>query len=115
MFKYALIALAVTASLSTAATAQQSNINVNAAGDNVRSATVNIADLKLTSAADQYALRSRVRQAALEACTFDASRTVDNACALDAKRDGMSQANAAIAAANGGRLAAGTIVLHGAR
>ena len=110
MFKQTLLALALTAGLSTAATAHQDNINV-AAGNNVRTASVNVADLNIASADGKAALNARVNKAVAEVCTFGASRfDVDTACAGDAKRDASSQ----IAAIGSGRLAQSAIVLHGA-
>lgn len=115
MFKTTLIAFALTTGMTTAALAQQDNIDVSA-GSDVRTASVNIGDLNLTTLAGQSALRARLNVAANQVCNFGASRfDIDTACAYDAKRDAATQATAAIDAAANGKVAMTAISLRAAR
>jgi UrcA family protein len=93
MTKFALIALACSASLSTAAFAAD-DIAVLASGD-THSAKVNIADLNLTEARGKVLLRARMKQAVQAICAADA------ACNYTAERDSARLASNAIAAASG--------------
>jgi len=95
MNPFALIALACSAGLSTAALAAPDDIAVSAADRYTRTATVNIADLDLTQARGKATLHSRVKQAVREVCATDAAFN------YDAERDGARLASRAIAAANG--------------
>lgn len=114
MMKSALLALAMTAGMTTAAIAQD-NINVSAGADS-RTAAVNVGDLNLASASGQSALHARLNDAAKQVCTFGASRfDVDTACAADAQREASAQAVALINASANGKVAQSTVVLHGAK
>ncbi len=84
MIKYALIALACTAGLSTAALAQNDDIAVSAVN----------ADLDLTRSRGKVALHSRLRKAVRAVCANDA------ACSYTAERESARQGSAAIAAAH---------------
>lgn len=94
MTKYALIALACAAGLSTAAVAD-SDIAVSGNDGYTRSATVRIADLNLTQASGKAALRTRLKKAVDAVCATDA------ACNYTAERDTARLASNAIASANG--------------
>ena len=115
MKNYALLALAVTAGLSTAALAQDDNINVNADNGATRTATVNIADLDLHQPAGRLAVHSRVKQAINAVCGEETTtRSLDSACAATAQRDASRQIYA-VFADKSGRLAQNSVVISGAR
>jgi len=115
MKNYALLALAVTAGLSTAAFAQSDNINVNAVSGTTRTATVNIADLNLRESAGRLALHSRLKQAVNAVCgEATTTRSLDTACAATAQRDASRQVYAVLADKSG-RLAQNSVVVTGAR
>ena len=95
MTKYALIALACVAGLSTAAFAQDdSDIAVSGADGFTRTASVNIADLDLTRAHGKAALRTRMKRAVVAVCAEDA------ACNYTTERQAAAVASNAIASAN---------------
>lgn len=100
MFKHALLALACTAGLSTAALAD-SDIAVSGPDGLTRTATVNIADLNLTEARGKVALHARLKKAVRAVCAADA------ACNYTAERQSARLASDAIASASG-RLAMAT-------
>ncbi|WP_340317835.1 UrcA family protein [Rhizorhabdus argentea] len=95
MIKYALIALACSAGLSTAALAAPEDIAVAATDALTRTATVNIADLDLNQARGKVVLHSRLKQAVRAVCETDA------ACNYQAERETARLASNAIAAASG--------------
>jgi UrcA family protein len=94
MFKHALIALACTAGLSTAALADD-DIAVSGPDGLSRTATINIADLNLTQARGKVALRARLKKAVDAVCADDA------ACNYTTERQAARIASDAIASANG--------------
>jgi UrcA family protein len=109
-------ALLAAAFLSTAAFAQTDRIDVSAASVEgvTQTAAVHANDLDLTRRADQVQLRIRVAQAVDHVCTFS-DRFVDKGCAGEAASNARIQTNAAIAEANGARLASATVgASHGA-
>lgn len=121
-----LVAIALAASLSTAAMAAHDDlISVSASpvDSNSKIANVKIADLDLRSAAGQKALHARLATAVREVCTFGGDRgprlPVDRGCAGDAAASAEEQARNVIAmAANGNQSASAmpkTVALHGVK
>lgn len=94
MTKYALIALACAAGLSSAAFAD-SDISVSGGDGLTRTASVNIADLNLTKANGKVALRARMKKAVNAVCAEDAE------CNYTTERQAARLASDAIASANG--------------
>lgn len=94
MFKYALIALACTASLSSAAIADD-DIAVSARDGLTWTAKVNIADLNLKQNRDKAQLLQRMRKAVHAVCEFDA------VCNYRTEIQAFRLASQAIASANG--------------
>lgn len=94
MTKYALIALACAAGLSTAAIAAEDDIAVSATDHFSYSASVNIADLNLTQARGKAVLHTRMKRAVRAVCADDA------VCNYTTERESARLASNAIAAAN---------------
>jgi UrcA family protein len=95
MTKYALLALACAAGLSSAAFAEDNDIAVSGADGITRTAEVNIADLDLTKANGKVALHARMKKAVNAVCAEDA------ACNYTTERQAARLASNAIASANG--------------
>jgi UrcA family protein len=120
-----LIAIALAATLSSAAMAANNDLlSVSArkidADTNV--ANVKIADLDLTTAVAQRALRARIASAVTAVCTFGGDKgprlPVDRGCAGDAAWDANQQAQAVIAMAASHQSASAmpaTVTVRGAR
>jgi len=94
MTRYALLALACAASLSSAAFAQD-DIAVSGPDGLSRTASVTIADLDLTRANGKVALHSRMKKAVRAVCGDDA------ACNYTTERQAAAMSSDAIASANG--------------
>ena len=99
MTRYALLALACAAGLSSAAYAD--DIAVSGADGLSRTASVNVADLDLRKANGKVALHARMKKAVRAVCADDA------ACNYTTERQAARLASDAIASANG-RLAMAT-------
>lgn len=109
MTKYALLALACAAGLSSAAFAD-SDIAVSGADGLTRTASVNLADLDLTKANGKVALHARMKKAVRAVCADDA------ACGYTTERQAAQLSSAAIASASGQlAMAAPTHLTIGAR
>lgn len=119
-----LIAMAIAATLSSAAMAAHNDmisVSASTADPNTKVASVKIADLDLTNATAQRELHARLALAVNEVCTFGSEQgprlPVDLGCAGDAKADAERQAAAIIAMAGSPQASAMpvSVALHGSR